>query len=43
MNAQNIIPLPNKMELQTGKFNLSASTKIYYGPTTEIILLFALR
>jgi hexosaminidase len=29
-NAQSIIPYPNKMELQTGSFNLSTSTKIYY-------------
>ena len=29
-NAQSIIPYPNKMELQPGSFNLSASTKIYY-------------
>ncbi len=29
-NAQSIVPYPNKMELQTGSFNLSASTKIFY-------------
>src|SRR5262249_31533864 len=29
MKAQNIIPYPNKMELQAGNFTLSVSTKIY--------------